>query len=94
MVVLNIVYANEVPANLIGTESYNEETDLTLTLTAEESSIPDIIEPIIDIINPKTGDVRVTIVFYVLMIGLITFLIVRKKKAISMVVIGMLLIIP
>ena len=87
-VFLKIEYKNEVPVSLMGSEGYKEEEDLTFSLTAKETSIID------EIINPKTGDIRVIVVAIVLVLSAFAYLIFSKEKSMMMVIIGMLLIMP
>ena len=85
---LKIEYKNKVPATMMTNEGYKEEEDLTLSLSAKETSI------IEEIINPKTGDIRVIIVATILVISIFAYLIFSKEKPLTMVIIGMILIIP
>ena len=86
-VFLRIEYHSEVPTNLLESGSYEEKEDITFSVSTRTSIIEEII-------NPKTGDIRVIIVAIVLVLSAFAYLIFSKEKPLAIVIIITLIVIP
>ena len=87
-VYLKVQYKNEVPETSYTDGKYNDNENLTLNLSNAETNT---------IVNPKTGEINyILILIVVICIGIIAYLVIKKKKAINLIVIllGIVIIIP
>lgn len=88
---LKIQYKNEVPDEVFENNTFNDNKNISLQLTAGDSiSVPNTLK------NPNTGNSYICLIIIVLIISGISFILLRKKKYAKYIclIIGVAIIIP